>query len=184
MSGTRIDLILRHEILEEVLVPHRRAIGSIYEGLYGHAYRALNYCVHLVAADVEQTDRFAVVAAFHDLPACLTGDLPYLEPAKAMATDYLQRIGRADWKPAVEAMIDNHHKVRPYTGPHAPQVEAVRRADWVDGSGGLRRCGIERELSRRVNRAFPPGNLFRPAVALIGSYALRHPRRPLPMMRW
>jgi hypothetical protein len=182
--STTTDLILRHDILEEVLVPHRAAMGAIYEGLYGHAYRSLNYCIHLVPGDEEQVDRFAVVAAFHDLPAGLTRDLRYLEAAEQMAGEYLQNIGRSQWRPAVEAMIENHHKVRPYTGPYAAEVEAVRRADWIDGTAGLRRGGIDPELRRRLNRQFPARNLILPAVALIGSYAIRHPRRPLPMMRW
>ncbi|MGQ0464636.1 MAG: hypothetical protein ACT4QG_04870 [Sporichthyaceae bacterium] len=184
MDWCQQDLILRHEILEEVLTPHRNAVGAIYEGLRGHAYRSLNYCVQAVPGDEEQVTRFAVVAAFHDLPACLTRDLRYLDPAKEMAGEYLARIGREHWRPAVDAMIENHHKVRAYVGPHRAEVEAVRQADWLDGTGGLRRFGIDRELSRRLNSAFPPRVLVAPALRLICGYAVRHPRRPLPMIRW
>lgn len=177
-------LILCHDILEEVLTPHRHAIGAIYEGLRGHAYRSLNYCLHLAPGGEDQVERFAVVAAFHDLPACLLRDLRYLEPAKQMAAEYLDRIGRSEWRPAVDAMIENHHKLRAYRGPHEREVEAVRKADWADGTGGLRRFGIDRGLSRRLNHEFPPRVLVRPALGLICSYAIRHPRRPLPMLRW
>lgn len=134
--------------------------------------------------EAEQELRFAIVAAFHDLPACLTRDLRYLAPAKEMAGEYLENIKRGEWRPAVDAMIENHHKVRAYTGPHRAEVEAVRRADWLDGTGGLRRFGVDRDLSRRLNAAFPPRVLVAPALRLICGYAVRHPRRPLPMMRW
>lgn len=184
MDGCQRELILHHDVIEEVLAPRRSEIGDIYEGLRGHAYRSLNYCAAAVPGDSEQVNRFAVVAAFHDLPACLLRDLRYLDPAKDMAGEYLERIGRPLWRPAVDAMIENHHKVRAYTGPHAREVEAVRRADWLDGTGGLRRFGIDRDLSRRLNAAFPPRVLVVPALRLICGYAVRHPRRPLPMMRW
>ena len=41
-------------------------------------------------------------------------------------------------------MIRNHHRMRGYTGPHTPLVEACRKADWIDVSFAKLRFGIPR----------------------------------------
>jgi hypothetical protein len=177
-------LIDRHDILEEVLQPHREALGSIFHGLVGHAYRMLNYCAYMAPGDPDQIDRFAVVAAFHDLPVCLTKDLRYLDTARAMADQYLTQTDNARWQPAVGAMILNHHRVRPWPGPHRPEVEAVRKADWIEATLGGYQAGVPRAFSSQLHRLFPRRELWPSALRLMGSYAIRHPAKPLPMLRW
>lgn len=178
-------LVSECALIEATLDPHRRVLGPLYEGIRNHAFRMLNFARALAPdTDGDRDQRLAVVAAFHDLPAVLDGDLNYLGRAADLADEHLHACGHPQWSEQVRLMICNHHKVRPYTGPHAAVVEAVRRADWVDASGGLLNVGLPRAFRREVDAAFPLRPLYRPGLALIARYAVRHPRRPLPMLRW
>jgi hypothetical protein len=177
-------LITQCEPIEEILAPHRAAAGQRYEGIRNHAFRLLNIAGLLAPPDDARTDKLAVVAAFHDLPALLDGDLVYLARAADLAEAHLRARGRTAWAAEVRLAICNHHKVSTYRGPYAGLVEAVRRADWVDVSGGTWRAGLPRSYVRELGAAFPLGPLLRPGWCLIARYAVRHPRRPLPMLRW
>jgi hypothetical protein len=181
------DLIHSHEIIYEVLQAHRERIGDSYPMWVAHSYRMLNLCAN--ACPDEPLDKFAIAIAFHDLPAAMDGDLRYLDRAAAMAGDWLVANNRTQWTDQVRAMIVNHHKVRPYRGPWAASVEAVRRADWVDvgaAFAGLRSwpAGHDKQLVVRINTELPVAPHRAVALRLIGRYARRHPLAPLPMMRW
>ena len=65
-------------------------------------------------------------------------------------------IGRADWEPEMRLMIDNHHKVRPYTGPYAPMVDAMRKADWLDVTFTKVRFGMPMSFVRELVGASTP----------------------------
>jgi hypothetical protein len=147
-----------------------------------HSYRMLNICAE--ACPQEPVDKFAVAIAFHDLPAAIDGDLRYLDRAAALARTYLTDHHLTEWVPEVSAMIVNHHKVRPYRGPHAPTVDAFRRADWIDVFLGRWSGGQDKLLVARINREFPVDELRRALPRILLPYALRHPLKPFPMLRW
>lgn len=114
----------------------------------------------------------------------LDGNLAYVERAADLADAYLATIGRREWAAEIRLAIENHHKCRAYRGPHAELVEAGRRADWIDVSFTRLTFGLPRAYVREVAAAFPLDGLYPlPAWKLIGSYAVRHLRDPLPMMR-
>lgn len=180
---TTYEMMTRHSLVEAVFEEHRAAIGPLWSGMRAHAYRMLNYGRSLVPE--EPVEKFAVVAAFHDLPVLLDGNLRYLERAADLADEYLDGQGLREWREQVRAMIVNHHKVRAYDGLWAPSVEAMRKADWADVTAGLWYCGVDRDFVRTVRKAFPAPTLWpRGMCRLILPYAARHPRHPLPMMRW
>jgi hypothetical protein len=184
-AATTRSLVTECALIEATLDPHRAVLGPRHEGFRNHAFRMLNFARLLVPdPDGDRDQRLAVVAAFHDLPVILDGDLNYLSRAADLAERHLHVCGHPEWSEGVRLMICNHHKVRPYRGPHAAMVEAVRRADWVDASGGLLTAGLPRTYRHEVDAAFPLRPLLRPGVTLVARYAVRHPRRPLPMLRW
>lgn len=179
-------LIRDHPLIEEILGPHRAGLGEFYDPARSHAYRMLNWGRHLAPEEPFRDERLAIVAAFHDLPAFLDWHLEdYLERAADLAGGYLARAGHADWTDEIRLMIDNHHKVRSYRTPGGALVEATRRADWIEVSMGALRFGLPRDYLREIDAAFPlrPATYFR-CMRKVGAYALRHPRRPLPMLRW
>jgi len=176
------DLIRAHPIIDEVLEANREAIGPLYPVWPTHSYRMLNICV--AACPREPVEKFAVAIAFHDLPAAIDGDLRYLDRAAALAATWLVEHGLGEWVAEVSAMIVNHHKIRPYTGPHAPTVDAFRRADWIDVSLGRWCGGQDKDLVARINRELPLKEGRRALTHIVLPYALRHPLKPLPMLRW
>jgi hypothetical protein len=140
-------LVRGHPIIDEVLEANRAAIGPLYAAWPTHSYRMLNIC--MAACPEEPVEKFAVAIAFHDLPAAIDGDLRYLDRATALARTWLVEHGLGEWVPEVSAMIFNHHKIRPYRGPHAPTVDAFRRADRSDGA-------VERRPGQGSGRADQP----------------------------
>lgn len=177
-------LIIECALIDEVFEAHRGVLGPAHEGLRNHAYRTLNLARHLAPDSPGRDERLAFAAAFHDLPVFPAGDLEYLDRAADMAEAHLRAAGHDDWVAEVRLMIANHHKVRPYRGPYAGTVDAVRRADWVDVTGTALRVGFPRGYVRALGKAFPLTPLLRPGWCMIARYAVRHPRRPLPMLRW
>jgi hypothetical protein len=181
----RTVIVTECTLIDEILEPHRAGLGDGFTGYRNHAFRMLNFGRYLVPDEPHRDDRLAIMAAFHDLPFFLDGNLDYLGRAADWARGYLEGIGRADWEPEMRLMIENHHKVRRYRGPSPALVEAMRKADWIDVSFTGLRFGIPRRFVREVSDAFPINDAYvHVALPMIGRYAVRHLSRPLPMMRW
>lgn len=181
-----MDVVTEVALVDEILEPHRATLGEFaFNGYRNHALRMVNIGRYLVPDEPARDDRLAIMAAFHDLPFFLDGNLDYLGTASDWARDYLVGIGRPEWEPEVRLMICNHHKVRSYKGPSAPMVEAMRKADWIDVSFTGLRFGIPRSFIREMSEALPINDAYRGvALPMIGRYAIRHLRRPLPNVRW
>jgi hypothetical protein len=81
-------------------------------------------------------------------------------------------------------MIALHHKLTPCRGERDALVEAFRRADLTDLSFGRVRFGLPRSYVREVRAAFPAAGFHGRVLQLVGGWALTHPFRPFPMMRW
>jgi hypothetical protein len=180
-----VDIVTESGLIDDILGPHQKDLGIGYNGYRNHCFRMLNIGRYLVPDEAHRDDRFAIMAAFHDLPFFLTGNLDYLGKASDLAKDYLVAMGRPEWEPEMRLMIHNHHKVRPYTGEYAPMVDAMRKADWIDVSFTKIRFGIPRTWIRDLRATFPLNEAYK-AVAMpgIARYAVTHLTRPLPMMRW
>jgi hypothetical protein len=177
-----LAVVTTHALVEEILDSWRQAIGGDLPGYRGHVYRTLNLC-RALAPSVD-ADRIAVAAAFHDLGLWPEGTLDYLPASVGRATDWLDRGGRASWSREVALAIDLHHKLTPYRGANAAFVEAFRRADLVDVSRGLYPAGLPREFLRDVFAAFPDAGFRARVVRLVLGWAVTHPLRPLPVLRW
>ena len=132
---SQIAVVEQHTLIESILEPYRAALGaSLYRGDRSHAYRMLNFGRALAASEPDRDERLAVMAAFHDLPFCLDGNLDYLDRAGDLAGEWLDKYGRAAWRDEIRLMIGHHHRIRPYRGRSASLVEATRKADWIDVS--------------------------------------------------
>jgi hypothetical protein len=179
-------LITVHALLDSILDPYRDALGrSLYTGYRNHAYRMLNFARALAPAEADRDERLAIMAAFHDLPFCLDGNLDYLDRAADLTDAWLEEHGRAAFRNEIRLMIGHHHKIRPYRGLSAPLVEATRKADWIDVSFCVLRFGISRGYVLGVAAAFPLDGFYpRPAWPMVFRYAARNLRRPIPNLRW
>jgi predicted metal-dependent HD superfamily phosphohydrolase len=187
------EIIREHEIIERLFLPWRLSLGEAYEPYKGHVYRVLNHTCALLkpsynklteygpAKEIEE--RVAVAAAFHDVGVWLDRTFDYLEPSKTRAEDWLDERGRSSWKPEIDLMIDMHHKKSAYEGEHELLVEAFRKADLVDLTMGLQKFGLDHFYMDEVKKTFPYKGFHWLLIKGMGGWVLRHPLKPLPMMR-
>jgi hypothetical protein len=179
------EIIRTHPLAEEILDGHQdQAHGDRagYSGYRGHVYRVLNFARGLAADLDDRDDKLAIAAAFHDLEAF--SDLDYLATSIRAQDAWLTQTGRQAWSSELAVVIAEHHRLTPYRGGHARLAEAFRRADLVDVSQGLIRCGLPRTYVSTVRAAFGVGSFFTRVVPLAIVRNLRHhPVDPMPHMR-
>lgn len=161
-------------LAEEILESHRhRARGDDagYDAYKAHVYRVVNFARALAPDGPDRDDKLAIAAAFHDPAAFDT--LDYLVPSIEAQDAWLHQTGRDAWS-------DEHHRLTGYPAnrPHAPLVEAVRRADLVDVSEGLIRLGIPSSYVKQVRAAFDAGVFFKRVVPLGTLRAIRRFQQP------
>lgn len=158
--------------VEALLAPYRVQMGADYRPYRNHVLRVLSYAMHFLEGDAAARPVVETALAFHDIGLWSAGALGYLEPSIAEALAANAREGWGFDPEQLRAMITEHHKLTRYRGPHARLVEAVRRADWIDASGGLRRMGLTRAQIAAVTEAIPvegfPDVLMRLAGDLAG----------------
>lgn len=173
-----------HQLLADLLEPWRRVIGADFQGYKNHCHRMVTFCLLLRPATPEEEQKIAVAACFHDIGLWTAGTLDYLPPSAILAADCLRAQGRADWVQEVGLMISEHHKLTAFADPHHPLVEAFRRADFVDFSLGALRFGLPRSAVRQVKAQYPNAGFHRALVRMASRWIIRHPFRPVPMMKW
>ncbi len=141
-------------------------------------------CARRIFGGADADDSLAVASAFHDLGIWSDGTFDYLAPSAARAASWCQAERRDLDVDLVTRTIENHHRLRRYSGPPDAQVvEAFRRADLVDVSRGLVRSGLPRELLRELGGRFPYRGFHSILVGTALRWFVRHPLRPLPMLR-
>lgn len=173
----------RLPVLDAILQRHAGVLGRDHHPYRHHAYRVANLHWCLLPGTAQDLYVLSVAAACHDLGIWTEGTFDYLAPSQAVARDYLIAEQQADLVPVVLAMIENHHRIGAVPDNVDPRVEAFRRADWIDVSLGLRRFDIRREDFRKIVRRFPRLGFHLRLVQFSLRHGLRHPLRPLPMLR-
>lgn len=177
-------MVDRHPIIEEALDAWEASLGPARVAYGGHAYRVYNFARHLLGSE-RRDDELAVASAFHDLGIWSDGTFDYLAPAIGRARDYLQQHAPGVPADLVADIIDNHHRLgRVRKGSEADVIEAFRRADLVDVSRGLLRADLDPGFLREAVAAFPYAGFHGVLVRTAFAWFLRHPLRPLPMVRF
>jgi len=179
----RFELVERNALIDEVLSAFAASLGADSAAYRGHAYRVFNLSRRLLGSG-RKDDELAVSSVFHDLGIWSDKTFDYLEPSLARANDFLAE--RRPELPAslVAEVIRNHHLLRRVRGGAEPEVvEAFRRADLVDVSGAWFRAGLERSFLRELGAAFPYAGFHGVLLRTALSWFVRHPLRPLPMLR-
>jgi hypothetical protein len=163
-----MPVILRSlPLVDEILESHRHsAHGDVdgYDAYKAHVYRVVNFACALGPSEPVSEDKRAIAKAFHDLAAFTT--LDYLVPSIEAQDAWLRETGWENWSDELALMIAEHHRLSRYgpTRPHAPLVEAFRRADLVDVSQGLIRFGLPTSYVKEVRAAFDAGVFFKRVV--------------------
>ena len=174
-------LLTRVRTIDDVLNDHATALRDDVVGYRNHVYRIVNLCVAMVGQG--ELEKIAVAAVFHDLGIWTNGTFDYIAPSIALARDYLVAHARADWTAEIEKMIADHHKITRSTSDPDSLVDAFRRADWIDVTGGLRRFGIPRPFVARLYGTWPDAGFHWRLVTLTLDRFRSHPLTPLPMVK-
>ena len=169
--------------LDAILTDHAAAIGADMTRYRNHAYRVANLCAAQLPSRADSSERIAIAAAFHDLAIWTDDTFDYLEPSVRLAERWLADCGKATWAPEIAAAIRQHHKLTRAHDIDGPLVEAFRRADWIDVTGGLLHFGIPRRFVRDLYARWPGAGFHRLLVRLELRHLRRHPLRPLPVFR-
>jgi len=186
-------IIESNDFIDRIFVDWRLPLRYRYDAYKGHVYRMFNFTCALLeggqgalgaygrSQDVEA--RVAIAACFHDVDFVFAGNADYLDPSREQADRWLKEHGHSDWSEEIGLMIVWHHKLTPYRDDHAELVESFRRADLIDLSLGLVRSGLPGGYIRDVKKRFPNAGFHGLLGKTLVPYALRHPLRPMPMMR-
>lgn len=163
-----IAIIDHDEIVERELAPLRAAIGADFDGYRNHVYRVLTYAMHFLVGEAKWRETVAFALAYHDVGLWTDAQLAYLEPSESQAE--AARQARAPHLDGclVCNLIHWHHKVTPFRGSDAEVVNAVRKADWVDASGGRVTKGLSRRDILDVMTAIPPRGFYETLMRLPG----------------
>jgi len=178
------SLLTSVRTIDDVLQYHASELGHDFIAYRNHVYRVANLCLAIVRDSGVELEKIAVAAVFHDLGIWTNKTFDYISPSVTSARKYLTVRGLADWIPAIEAMIVDHHKITPSRAHPRSLVESFRRADWIDVSRGLRRFGLPRALIAAVATTWPDAGFHRRLVQLTIDQFWKHPLTPLPMVKW
>lgn len=183
MTASTKRVILGHPLVEDVLARFEPALGRDAAAYRGHVYRVLNLTVALLQ-EQRASDSLALAAACHDLGIWSASTFDYLDPSQRLAEDWVATNALAVDLPQVRRMIMLHHKLTRCAPGDGLEAECFRRADLTDLTYGLVRHGIPRAFLRELRATFPNAGFHRCLGRVAMRWVLRHPTRPLPMIRW
>ncbi|MFA7382765.1 MAG: hypothetical protein WC001_04890 [Desulfurivibrionaceae bacterium] len=170
-------------IVDGILESWRMSLGGDFTAYNNHCYRVLNFCLAFCDESTETINKISIAVAFHDLGIWANNTFDYLGPSKQLARDYLLKTNLGAWSEEIEAMIEQHHKLRKYR-PHPNWlVEPFRKADWIDVSGGRLKYGLPSAQIAEIRTEFPSAGFYKRLIELTMQRLKTHPLSPLPMMR-
>jgi len=165
------------QVIDTVLDRYSDALGTGASLYRNHVYRGLNYQLQIL--DTGPTDLVALAWAVHDLGLWTEHTLDYLPPSLRLAKDLAEEFHVGDVE-GLERMIQFHHGVRRVADPLAESFRVADRTDvWGRWRGPIRAQDIDATSDR-----FPDCGFHRFLQKSLVAYALRHPLRPFPMLRW
>ncbi|MEV0682356.1 hypothetical protein AB0I35_00685 [Nocardia sp. NPDC050378] len=165
-------------MIDSVLDRYRAELGRDELTYRNHVYRCANYQRALLGADLPAAAVLAWVV--HDLGIWTAGTFDYLAPSAELGERLATEFGIMDTA-LVRTLVLDHHGLRARTDP---LVETFRLADRVDVSHGLLRGHLDRGFVAQVVDRFPYLGFHRFLTTSFVRQAIRHPLRPLPMLRW
>ena len=178
MSGQQVEAVTEHPIVEAVLDRYRDELGRQVLPYRNHVYRCITYHQLLLGAPVP--DFAALAWAAHDLGIWTAGTFDYLGPSADLVSLHADEFGINNVRQA-RMLITEHHRLRPTDDR---MTETFRRADLIDVSHGFIAGQIGRSQVRAVVAQLPYSGFHAFLAKGLSSYTVRHPLRPLPMLRW
>lgn len=169
-------------LIDEILGSHVSELGGDLPGYRNHVYRMVNFCFARGELDDDSRAKIVIAGCFHDIGIWTGPTFDYLQPSVEVAKEYLAATGSIEWFPEIRTMIEQHHKVRNYSGSEL--VDDFRKADLTDLTLGTLKCGLPGDVVAGVRKAFPNNGFHRMLVREASRWIVRHPLDPLPVFRW
>ncbi|MFB9384792.1 hypothetical protein ACFFTK_16745 [Pseudonocardia petroleophila] len=172
-----------HETADELFAEHAAVFGDELATYRGHVHRVIGVVALQGPVPEDRARALGVAAFFHDAGIWFDGTWDYLPTSSSRAVGALTGAD-AGHSALVAALVDEHHRLRRARHPD-PLVEAFRRADLADVTGGLVGApGVPRARFRELVERYPDRG-FRPMLARAFGRGLREaPWRPAPMLRF
>ena len=169
-------------VFDELFPRYQAVLGADFDAYKNHCLRVFNFC-RVLAGKEADADKIAIATFFHDIGIWTDNTFDYLIPSQLLCRRYLEQTGRGEWSDEIDAMISEHHKLTHYEANPSWLVEAFRKADWIDMTGGLLRCRLPDDFITDVIYALPNAGFHKKLVALFIARLKTHPFNPLPMMK-
>ncbi len=185
LKPKKMNVVRQSAFLDELLEGYRLVLGTDYDAYRNHCLRLFNFCVALAGDEkAAEHNKIAIAAVFHDLGIWTEKTLDYLAPSQLLAQRYLEKNFKASWCKEIDAMIGEHHKITRYRLNPSWLVEAFRKADLIDLSGGLIRFRLPDDFVSDVLDAYPNAGFHKMLSRLAIKRLKTKPFSPLPMMKW
>lgn len=170
--------------LELILSGWKDVIGDDFDGYRNHAYRMVNYCLHLKNCSEEEKEKIYIAAAFHDLGIWIGGTVDHIPPSIPPAVEYLKNHDMDSWIEEITLMISEHHKIRKYDNDKYPLVELFRKGDIIDLSFGKITFSVPKDHIKNVKEKFPGGDFHKSMRKKAVTWVKENPLNPVPMVKW
>lgn len=175
-----MTVVVENPIIDAVLDRYAVEVGTSCTDYRNHLYRGMNYQLRLLRL-AEPPPEIALAWAVHDIGIWTAGTWDYLAPSVALAERLAPDFGVTDIA-RTKTMVADHHKLRSVDDNW---VESFRLADRADAFRGLViGTGLHGADVREVVAALPYGGFHTFLLRSAAKWTLRHPLRPLPMLRW
>jgi hypothetical protein len=178
MSRRNVEAVTAHPIVDALLDRYRDVLGDRMLTYRNHVYRCITY--HQLLLGTPIPDFAALAWAVHDLGIWTAGSFDYLGPSADLAALHANEFGVNEVDEA-RTLVTEHHRLRP-SGDWT--TETFRIADLVDVSHGFMAAEVGRARVRAVVGQLPYDGFHAFLAKGLFGYAVRHPSRPLPMLRW
>lgn len=152
---TAISIIEQSDYVDGLLDRFRDALGDDYKAYRGHVYRVITYAMHFLNDAEEHRKMVETALVYHDIGLWTAHDLAYLAPSEEIALRENAELSLNLDPDILKASIHWHHKITPYSGPGANVVNAIRKGDWIDATGGMVRKGLTKQQVAEVEAAIP-----------------------------
>ena len=168
------------KLITQILHPHKAALGDHYQSYHHHCQRVYTYAHTLMLQ--RESKKLAIVAAFHDLGIWTQQTMDYLNPSVALMKSYIESKQLTLLPDELAYIIEHHHRIRKIKD-HL-EAEAFRKADLIDFTAGWIRYNLPESIIRDTEKKWPRANFTSLVLKKVSRHAIRHPMKPLPMLKW
>jgi hypothetical protein len=169
-------------IVDDILGEQEAVLRLNLAPYRNHVYRMINFCFAFGELSSEEQEKIVIAGCFHDIGIWTAKTFDYLPPSIDAAASHVRKAGRSEWIGHISQMIDQHHKLRRFSGDRL--TETFRQGDLVDFSLGTVTCGLDRSFVREVKDRFPNAGFHAGLLRTAGHWLVRHPLNPLPVTKW